>query len=157
VRSFDDIEARIDELGKSANPLEAVAEMLMLGEEVLERWVTGRGQEPTQDTSEGFRILALHKQGARGEPSFNACRETCRELVYHHNLIEQSPEDEKAGQWLIMAGVVARHLLLFVGGKMEVEGLGEFCCSSQPLHQNDTQDQVMEQLKTGLRGETTHA
>ncbi len=157
MRSFDDIEAQIGELEKSGNPLEAVAEMLLLGEEVLERWVIGRGQEPTQDTSEGFRILALHKQGARGEPSFNACRETCRELVYHHNLIEQSPEDEKAGQWLIMAGVVARHLLLFVGGKMEVEGLGEFCCSSKPLHQNETQDQVMEQLKTGLRGETTHA
>ena len=38
-------------------------------------------------TVEGFRLLALHRQGARGDPSFNACRETCRELVYHRNCV----------------------------------------------------------------------
>ena len=36
-------------------------------------------------------MLALHRQGARGEPSFNACRETCREIVYRCNLITLVP------------------------------------------------------------------
>jgi len=35
---------------------------------------------------------------------------------------------------LAMATMVAKHLLLFVGGKLEVAQLGEFCCSSRPLH-----------------------
>jgi hypothetical protein len=34
---------------------------------------------------------------------------------------------------LKMASLVAMHLLLFVSGKLEVEGLGEFCCASRPL------------------------
>jgi hypothetical protein len=28
---------------------------------------------------------------------------------------------------------VAKHLYLFVSGKMETQKLGEFCCSSRPL------------------------
>jgi hypothetical protein len=33
--------------------------------------------------------------------------------------------------------MVARHLALFVGGKLEVAGLGEFCCASRPLRQHE--------------------
>ena len=58
-------------------------ELLALGEAILESWLAAHGETPTTRTVEGFRLLALHRQGARGDPSFNACRETCRELVYH--------------------------------------------------------------------------
>ena len=79
-------------------------------------------------------MLALHRQGAKGEPSFNACRETCRELVYYHNCVGDGalgiPKAVSASK---LAAMVARHLCLFVGGKMQVEGLGDFCCSSKPL------------------------
>jgi hypothetical protein len=95
--------------------------------------VTARGGTPTRRTREGFRLLALHRQGARGEPAFNACRETCRELVYHYNLITMQPDHPETPQRLRLAAMVALHLYLFVGGKMEVAGLGEFCCSSRPL------------------------
>ena len=78
-------------------------------------------------------MLALHRQGARGEPSFNACRETCRELVYHYNLITMDPYHPDTARRLAMAALVAKHLLLFVTGKMQVDNLGEFCCSSRPL------------------------
>jgi hypothetical protein len=108
-------------------------ELLTIGETALESWVRSRGQTPTDAKSEGFRLLALHRQGARGEPSFNACRETCRELVYHRNLIALDPESPNTSMRLKMASLVAMHLLLFVSGKLEVEGLGEFCCSSRPL------------------------
>ena len=67
-------------------------ELLRLGEEVLEHWVAARDKTPTSAESEGFRLLALHRQGAKSAPSFNACRETCRELVYHYNLISLDPD-----------------------------------------------------------------
>jgi len=100
-------------------------------ESVLEEWLRARGEAPTSETSEGFRLLALHRQGARGVPSFNACRETCREIAYHYNLLGES--DEKAKYREDMMSLLVEHLKLFVRGKLEVEGLGDFCCSSRPL------------------------
>jgi hypothetical protein len=116
-----------------AEPVRAAAELLAIGEHVLEAWVRARGETPTDARKEGFRLLALHRQGARGEPSFNACRETCRELVYHYNLLALEPDHPDTGHRLTLAAMIARHLMLFVGGKLEVAGLGEFCCSSRPL------------------------
>jgi hypothetical protein len=108
-------------------------ELLARAERVLEHWVRARGAEPTQEKSEGFRLLALHRQGARGVPSFNACRETCREIAYHYNLLTLEPDHAQSSQRLIMMRMLVQHLELFVRGKMEVEGLGEFCCSSRSL------------------------
>ena len=105
----------------------------MVAEEVLEAWVTARGDTPTIEQREGFRLLALHHQGAHDVPSFNACRETCREIAYHYNLLSSGPLGAEGGQRLRMMEMLVRHLALFVGGKMQVEGLGEFCCASRPL------------------------
>ena len=110
-------------------------EMLALGEEILEHWVLAKGKEPTQDLREGFRLLALHRQGADKDPSFNACRETCRELVYHFNLLTQQPEHPDVLQRARMMAWVANHLYLFITGKMEVEQLGDFCCASRPVRE----------------------
>lgn len=104
-----------------------------IGEAGLCHWIAARGEAPTLDEREGFRLLALHRQGGKGEPSFNACREACRELVYHHNLIAMEPDHPEVRKRLAMAAPVATHLHLFIGGKMEVAQLGEFCCSSRPL------------------------
>jgi hypothetical protein len=135
VRSLADIEARLDALEAQGPGPGDAAEMLGLGEEVLEHWVRARGEEPTGELREGFRLLALHRQGCKDLPSFNACRETCRELVYHYNLLGPGGGDEAAGRHARMMLLVARHLYLFVSGKMQVEQLGEFCCSSRPLRQ----------------------
>lgn len=106
-------------------------ELLAQAEAVLEEWVRARGEAPTTDTIEGFRLLALHRQGARGVPSFHACRETCREIAYHYNLLAIEPK-EKTQQMMEM---LVEHLCLFVRGKLEVEGLGDFCCASRPLRE----------------------
>lgn len=112
-------------------------ELLGLGELTLESWLTARGATPKHATSEGFRLLALHRQGARGDPSFNACRETCRELVYHRNCVHAEPAAADVARTLRLGAMVARHLILFIDGKLENAGLGEFCCSSRAIRQGD--------------------
>lgn len=108
-------------------------EMLLAGERALEQWVLSRGDVPTEAAVEGFRLLGLHRQGARGDPSFNACRETCRELAYHYNCAVMPgavPDPAGAAR---LAAMVAKHLVLFIDGMLENAGLGEFCCASRPL------------------------
>ena len=113
-------------------------QLLAQAEAVLEEWIRARGETPTVEQVEGFRLLALHRQGARGVPSFNACRETCREVAYHYNLLAAS--DEKRDYREKMMAMLVEHVTLFVRGKMELEGLGEFCCSSRPLRKKETMD-----------------
>ena len=124
-----DIDAALEREDTSA------ADLLALGEEILSHWLEAHNEVPTSDEREGFRLLALHRQAALPEPSFNACRETCRELVWHYNLLK-SPGDD-ADRQLTMMRFVARHLWLFVGGKLEQAGLGDFCCASRPLRSSD--------------------
>lgn len=126
--------ARISaEAGRSADVAAAAAALLALGEEVLEHWLVAHDKGPTDGLREGFRLLALHRQGAQGDPSFNACRETCRELVYYYNLISLDAAHPEAGRHLAMMAMIAMHLYLFVSGKLQSAELGEFCCSSRPL------------------------
>ena len=112
-------------------------QLLAAAEQALEQWIRARGEVPTSEASEGFRLLALHRQGARGVPSFNACRETCRELVYHRNCIHAAVESADAARKIRLGAMVARHLVLFIDGKLENAGLGEFCCSSRAVRQHD--------------------
>ena len=113
-------------------------ELVAIGEAALESWLVAKGARPTRQTVEQFRLLALHRQGARGDPSFNACRETCRELVYLHNVIRLGAEIAGVPREIRLSAMVARHLVLFIDGKLETAGLGEFCCSSRPLRLQDT-------------------
>jgi hypothetical protein len=111
-----------------------VTELLAMGEAVMEHWVIAKGDEPTEKKKEGFRLLALHRQGAKAEPSFNACRETCRELIYYYNLIKLEPEHPDIDRRQLLALMITKHLYLFVAGKLAEAGIGDFCCSSKPLH-----------------------
>lgn len=142
MRPLVEIEQRIESLASQSAPggHELAAELLALGEDVLEHWVAAKGLEPTHETREGFRLLALHRLGCTDEPSFNACRETCRELVYHYNLVTLDPQHPETARRLRMMTLVANHLYLFVAGKMQVHGLGDFCCASRPLRQETATD-----------------
>ncbi len=132
MRTIEALELELDVAPPAEAHRDAARRLLGLAEEVLEAWVDARGETSTAEEREGFRLLALHHQGARGAASFNACRETCREIAYHYNLLTLDAAGD-AGQQLKMMGLLVRHLALFVGGKMQVEGLGEFCCASKPL------------------------
>jgi len=150
VRPIDDIAARLDAIVAApdaslvASAPSLADELLALGESILESWLLAHDATPTTCTAEGFRLLALQRQGARGDASFNACRETCRELVYHRNLVCFDPAHPDSARRLRLGTMVARHLALFIGGKLEVAGFGEFCCSSRPLRQHEANVQSAE-------------
>lgn len=146
MRPLADIETAIEAAGAHSDPQAGADELLSLAEEVLEHWVTAKGDVPTQDEREGFRLLALHRQGAKGDPSFNACRETSREVAYHYNLIRLQPDAAENTDRLQMMMMVCSHLYLFISGKMQVAQLGDFCCSSRPIRtESETETQTMKE------------
>lgn len=126
------IEARLAAVDGVSDPSALADEQLREAEGVIESWLVARGEVPADGKVEGFRLIALHRQGTRGNPGFNACRETCREVVYLRNVVRQA-EPSEARRHLRLQAMVLRHLALFVGGRMMEAGLGEFCCSSRPL------------------------
>jgi hypothetical protein len=131
MRSVAELEAYVETPVSGVNPAEQATAYLHVGEEMLEHWLAGKDLEPTHAEKEGFRILALHRQGCKGDPSFNACRETCRELVYYYNLVVLEPAHADIEKRLAMMQMVVKHVVLFIGSKMQEAQIGEFCCSSK--------------------------
>lgn len=129
-----------EELGRDPEPIKRM--LLEAAETVMETWIEAHTGVPTQNTYEGFRLLALHRQIAREDPSFNACRESCRELVYQCNVAETESVLESKAQRLRMAATVLAHLALFIDGKLENARLGEFCCSARPIRARDAATDV---------------
>lgn len=143
--AFEDIQARADGLlalaAPPSDPVGLAEAALDEGELMLETWLRAKGQEPTMETVEGFRLLALHRQGAKGDPSFNACRETCRELVYLRNVVALYDGDAaETFRHLRLQAMVLKHIALFLGGKLVEAGLGDFCCSARPLRSGEPAD-----------------
>jgi hypothetical protein len=133
MRPLAEIEAQLDGFRPQAEAHAGARVLLELSEEALEHWITAHGEVPTEDRKEGFRLLALQRQGTRGIPSFNACRESCREIAYHYNLLVGDHDPAVTARTQRMMCLLAKHLFLFVSGKMQVERLGEFCCAARPL------------------------
>ncbi len=132
IGRLDEI-ASLDEVDLVSGREVVAAELLQIGERALESWLKSQDRNIEERPVEGFRLLGLHRQGARGDPSFNACRETCRELVYRTNCARLGSEKVEIVRHLRLGAMVARHLVLFIDGKLETSGLGEFCCSSRQL------------------------
>jgi hypothetical protein len=137
VISLVQIETEIDAIYPMANPPAAARSYLALAEQTLILWLQSKDVEPTEVKKEGFRLLALHRQGAKGDPGFNACRETCRELAYRYNVVTGSDRADIQQEAAASMTHLARHLALFIGGKMQIAGLGDFCCASKPIRTNE--------------------
>jgi hypothetical protein len=114
-----------------------VHDLVAFAEDRVSAWLLSRGKTPGDAEVEGFRLLGLHRQAAQGDASFNACRETCRELIYQTNMVKAAADDAEAARHVRLAIMVARHLALFINGKLEVAGLGEFCCSAKGIRSED--------------------
>lgn len=138
MTSFSAIDQKLDEIAAKSQTTREDAEILLqIGEEVLEYWLTANDKVPTTQEREGFRLLALHFQGARGDPSFNACRETCREAAYWYNVASGTEDPDELASAVATLRRLVQHLSLFISGKCQSAQLGEFCCSSRPLRQMD--------------------
>ncbi len=133
MRTLVEIEAILEQFTPIGDAKAGARELLSLAEEILAHWVLGRGEEPTMEEREGFRLLGLHRQGAQDLPSFNACRETCREIAYHFNLLQMPAIRSEIAERQRMMAMLVHHIALFVTGKMQQAQLGEFCCASKPL------------------------
>ena len=133
MRSLAELEAQLESIPAGVDPQADAEALLAIGEAVLEHWIRAGDEEPTDETREGFRLLALHRQGARNDPSFNACRETCRELAYYYNLVTMQPDHTETTDRVRFMKMISSHLYLFISGKMQVAELGDFCCSSKPI------------------------
>lgn len=114
-----------------------IHDLVALAEDRVSVWLLSKGKTPGDAEVEGFRLLGLHRQAAQGDASFNACRETCRELIYQTNMVKAATDDAEAARHVRLAIMVARHLALFINGKLEVAGLGEFCCSAKGIRSED--------------------
>ncbi len=136
MSTLTEIRTQIDTLDSTSEAESVASAFIEASERVLEAWLEAHGKTPTDKLHEGSRLLALHRQGAKGDPSFNACRETCRELVYRYNLIRGAHPDTDEPNTLEMMRHLSRHLYLFISGKMQDAKLGDFCCSSKPLRLN---------------------
>ena len=143
MRTLPELERALDAVSVEDDPVYDAEELLAIGEEVLENWIVAKGGEPTNEKREGFRLLALHRQGTKGDPSFNACRETCRELAYYYNLITLDPDAAATTNRAAMMKMISNHLYLFISGKLKVAQLGDFCCSAKPIRMAD-QDNTQE-------------
>ena len=112
-------------------PADIAADYLEMADDTMLHWLKARDLEPTNEKKEGFILLARQRQACKGDPTFNACRETCREIAWHYNLVTLDPDHTLTSKRLNMMRMVTKHLYLFITNKMMDEKVGEFCCSSK--------------------------
>lgn len=89
-----------------------VEETTALVQRLLTAYVTeeGRKAAPYADAD----LLATFKVLVKGEPTWNAIRDNCRELVYYCNCIKMGREDALPAAAEKMAVRTARHIFLYV-------------------------------------------
>lgn len=90
----------------------AVEQAMSLVRRLLTAYVAdaGRKSAPAAETE----LLDVFKVLVKGEPSWNAIRDNCRELVYYRNCINMGREDALPVAAEKMAVRTARHIFLYV-------------------------------------------
>ncbi|WP_444454757.1 hypothetical protein ACTTAI_05260 [Rhodobacter capsulatus] len=128
---FPEILVEIDAGLEGRAALPGIDRLLSMAEEVLVTWIISRGEPVEVDAVEGHWLLGLHRQGCRATPGFSACRDICREIVFRRNIALLYPEEAPHAHR--MMAMTVKHLALFVGGKLEQAGLGQFCRASHRM------------------------
>ncbi len=105
----------------STLPLSATVDhALDLVARLLVACIADEGQK--QIPAAGADILDLFKVLVKGEPSWNAIRDNCRELVYYRNCINMGREDALPAAAEKMAVRTARHVYLYMKTRCIREG-----------------------------------
>ncbi|MBX9812241.1 MAG: hypothetical protein K2Y16_11625 [Burkholderiales bacterium] len=83
-------------------------------------YIADEGKKQVPDASAD--ILDTFKALVKGEPTWNAIRDNCRELVYYRNCINMGREDALPGFPEKMAVRTARHVYLYIKTRCIREG-----------------------------------
>jgi len=83
-------------------------------------YIADEGKKEIPDA--GADILELFKVLVKGEPTWNAIRDNCRELVYYQNCINMGREDALPKAPEKMAVRTARHVYLYMKTRCIREG-----------------------------------
>ena len=105
------LEQRIDR-GETLALADTVDEAIVLVRDLITACIADEGRKelpgPTADLLEVFKALV------KGEPSWHAIRDNCRELVYYRNCINMDRTDALPQVPEKMAVRTARHVYLYV-------------------------------------------
>jgi len=126
ARAFADADARLNSLeqridqGEKLPLADTVDQAIVLVRDLITAYIAEEGSrripEPTADLLEVFKALV------KGEPSWHAIRDNCRELVYYRNCINMDRPDALPQVPEKMAVRTARHVYLYVRTRCIREG-----------------------------------
>lgn len=118
------LEQRIDR-GETLPLADTVDEAIALVRDLITAYVTEEGIKgipgPTADLLDVFKLLV------KGEPSWHAIRDNCRELVYYRNCINMERADALPQVPEKMAVRTARHVYLYIRTRCIREGRLQAC------------------------------
>jgi len=126
VRAFADVDARLKPLEERINrgerlPLAGTVEQsITLIQDLIAAYLMEEGKKPISDSTAD--LLEVFKVLVKGEPSWHAIRDNCRELVYYRNCINMEQRDALPPVPEKMAVRTARHVYLYIRTRCIREG-----------------------------------
>ena len=127
ARAFAEAEARLKTLGKRVGPGEGapladiVEQAILVIRDLIAAYLVEEGKKqiphPDADLLEVLKVLV------KGEPSWHAIRDNCRELVYYRNCINMERQDALPPVPQKMAVRTARHVHLYIRSRCIREGM----------------------------------
>ena len=127
ARAFAEAEARLKTLEKRVGPGEEalladiVEQAIFVIRDLIAAYLVDEGKKqiphPDADLLEALKVLV------KGEPSWQAIRDNCRELVYYRNCINMQRQDALPPMPQKMAVRTARHVCLYIRSRCIREGL----------------------------------
>lgn len=99
---------------------DTVARSIALVRQLVTAYIADAGEKPVPD--ESADILDVLKLLVKGDPSWTAIRDNCRELVYYRNCINMEREDALPAVPAKMAVRTARHVYLYIRTRCAREG-----------------------------------
>lgn len=127
ARAFAEAEARLKALEKGGGPGEGgpladiVEQAILIVRDLIAAYLVEEGKKeippPDADLLEVLKVLV------KGEPSWHAIRDNCRELVYYRNCINMQRQDALPPVPEKMAVRTARHIHLYIRSRCIREGM----------------------------------
>ena len=113
------LEGRAGEQGAAALR-EQLEPAIALVARMMHAWLEQAGRVPPPPDTD---VLEVWKALVKGDPTWNAIRDNCRELVYYRNCLALGRADALPPQPHRMAVRTARHIYLYVRTRAVREGL----------------------------------